>query len=45
VTIRPLRLLGDPILRTPCNPVVRFDDPPARLIADLLDTAQEPARA
>jgi peptide deformylase len=45
VTVRPLRLLGDPILRTPCDRVVRFDDALARLIADLLDTVQEPGRA
>ena len=45
MTIRPLRLLGDPVLRTPCDPVVRFDDALARLIDDLLETVQEPGRA
>jgi peptide deformylase len=45
VTVRPLRLLGDPILRTSCDPVERFDDALARLIADLLDTVAEPGRA
>jgi hypothetical protein len=25
VTVRPLRLLGDPVLRTPCDRVLRFD--------------------
>ena len=45
MTVRPLRFLGDPILRTPCDPVVRFDDALARLIADLLETVQEPGRA
>jgi peptide deformylase len=45
VTVRPLRLLGDPVLRTPCDPVVRFDDALARLVGDLLDTVQEPGRA
>jgi peptide deformylase len=45
VTVRPLRFLGDPILRTPCDPVVRFDDALARLTADLLETVQEPGRA
>jgi len=45
VTVRPLRLLGDPILRTPCYPVVRFDDALAGLIADLIDTVREPGRA
>jgi peptide deformylase len=42
---RPLRLLGDPVLRTPCDPVVRFDDALARLVIDLLDTVQVPGRA
>jgi putative hydrolase of the HAD superfamily len=45
VTVRPLRLLGDPLLRTPCDPVVRFDDALARLVTDLLDTVAEPGRA
>jgi peptide deformylase len=45
VTERPLRLLGDPVLRTPCDPVVRFDDALARLVTDLLDTVQVPGRA
>lgn len=45
MTVRPLRLLGDPILRTSCDPVERFDDALARLIADLLDTVAEPGRA
>jgi peptide deformylase len=44
MTIRPLRLLGDPVLRTPCDPVVRFDDALARLVGDLLDTVAEPGR-
>jgi peptide deformylase len=45
LTERPLRLLGDPVLRTPCDPVVRFDDALARLVTDLLDTVQVPGRA
>src|SRR5690348_6065486 len=45
MTVRPLRFLGDPVLRTPCEPVVRFDDALARLVADLLDTVAEPGRA
>jgi len=45
MTVRPLRFLGDPVLRTPCDPVVRFDDALARLVADLLDTLAEPGRA
>jgi peptide deformylase len=45
VTVRPLRLLGDPVLRTSCDRVLRFDAALARLVQDLLDTVQVPGRA
>ena len=45
MTVRPLRLLGDPVLRTPSATVTRFDAPLAYLIADLIDTVREPGRA
>jgi peptide deformylase len=45
VTVRPLRYLGDPILRTPSDQVTRFDAGLATLIEDLLDTVQQPGRA
>lgn len=45
MAVRELRLLGDPVLRTPCDLVVRFDDSLARLVHDLLETVQEPGRA
>lgn len=45
MTVRPLRLLGDPVLRTACDQVVRFDASLAQLVADLLDTVQVPGRA
>ncbi len=45
MSIRPLRYLGDPVLRTPCDAVTRFDEALAALIEDLLDTVQEPGRA
>jgi peptide deformylase len=45
MTVRPLRLLGDPVLRTPSEPVTRFDAALAQLIADLIDTVQVPGRA
>jgi peptide deformylase len=45
VSIRPLRYLGDPILRTPSDQVTRFDAGLASLIEDLLDTVQQPGRA
>ncbi|HET9899190.1 MAG TPA: peptide deformylase [Streptosporangiaceae bacterium] len=45
MSVRPLRLIGDPVLRTPADRVVRFDDALARLVTDLLDTVREPGRA
>jgi peptide deformylase len=45
MSVRPLRLLGDPVLRTPCDLVVRFDDSLAQLVTDLIDTVQVPGRA
>ena len=45
MSIRPLRHIGDPVLRTPSDRVVRFDDALAQLVADLLDTVQVPGRA
>jgi len=45
MTVRPLRLLGDPVLRTPSDLVVRFDDAIVQLVTDLLDTVQVPGRA
>src|SRR5258706_7852575 len=45
MTVRSLRLLGDPVLRTPSDPVVRFDDALAQVVTDLLDTVQVPGRA
>ena len=45
MTVRPIRLIGDPVLRTACDQVERFDDALARLVTDLLETVQEPGRA
>ena len=49
MTVRPIRLLGDPVLRTACDPVPGSvtDRSPAlaRLVDDLIDTVQEPGRA
>jgi peptide deformylase len=45
MTERPLRLLGDPLLRTPSDPVTRFDKALSRLVTDLLETVQVPGRA
>jgi peptide deformylase len=45
MTIHPIRLLGDPVLRTPCDPVTRFDDALSVLVRDLLEGVQLPGRA
>jgi peptide deformylase len=45
VTIQALRLLGDPVLRTVCDPVTRFDEATGRLVDDLLETVLLPGRA
>ena len=38
MSVTPIRLLGDPVLRTPAVPVVDFDRELSRLVADLTDT-------
>jgi peptide deformylase len=38
VTVQPIRLFGDPILRTPAEPVTVFDRELRRLVADLQET-------
>ena len=45
MTVRPIRLFGDPVLRTPAEPVVAFDDDLRALITDLEDTVRVPGRA
>ena len=40
MAVHPVRLFGDPVLRTPCDPVTVFDDRLARTVADLMDTAR-----
>ncbi|MEV0130675.1 peptide deformylase [Dactylosporangium sp. NPDC050688] len=46
MTIRPIRVLGDPVLRTPCETVTSFDAELRALVRDLLDTVTgEPGRA
>jgi peptide deformylase len=41
VAVKPIRLFGDPILRTKAAPVVDFDKELRTLVADLTDTMQE----
>jgi peptide deformylase len=45
VTIRPIRELGDPVLRTPADEVRSFDRELAALVRDLEDTVTDPGRA
>ena len=42
---RPIRLFGDPVLRTPCDAVEKFDRALIRLVADLEETVSAPGRA
>jgi peptide deformylase len=45
VTIRPIRELGDPVLRTPTDAVRSFDRELAALVRDLEETVDHPGRA
>jgi peptide deformylase len=45
VTIRPIREVGDPVLRTPADEVTSFDRELAALVRDLLETVDHPGRA
>ena len=45
MTIRPIRELGDPVLRTPADEVRSFDKELAALVRDLEDTVTDPGRA
>jgi peptide deformylase len=41
VSIKPIRLFGDPVLRTPAEPVTDFDAELRKLVKDLTDTMLE----
>jgi peptide deformylase len=45
VTVQPIRLFGDPVLRSPADPVVDFDKELRTLVADLIETMQDQAGA
>ena len=46
MTMRPIRVFGDPVLRTPAEPVTSFDAELRALVTDLMDTLLgEPGRA
>ena len=41
MTLTPIRLLGDPVLRSPVDPVVVFDKELRTLVANLIDTMND----
>jgi peptide deformylase len=41
VSIRPIRVFGDPVLRTPADPVTTFDAELRKLVKDLTDTMMD----
>lgn len=45
MTVREIRLYGDPVLRQKCAPVETIDDGIRALIDDLVDTVELPGRA
>ena len=45
MAVRPIRFFGDPILRSPCDPVEPSSERARALVEDLIDTVQEPGRA
>ncbi|CAM05103.1 peptide deformylase [Saccharopolyspora erythraea NRRL 2338] len=45
MAFREIRRFGDPVLRTPAEPVTVFDDRLRSVVADLLDTVDAPGHA
>ena len=45
MTVRPIRLFGDPVLRAPSAPIETIDDGIRALVRDLIDTVAPPGRA
>lgn len=45
MTVRPIRLFGDPVLRSPADPVRIGSEGIRELVQDLVDTVKEPGRA
>ncbi len=41
MTVTPIRLFGDPVLRSPADPVADFDKQLRKLVADLIDTMRD----
>lgn len=45
MALREIRLVGDPVLRTPCAPIATVDDAIRALVDDLLETVDDDGRA
>ena len=45
MSVRAIRQIGDPVLRTPCDPVRDFNEKLRALVADLEDSVNAPGRA
>ena len=45
MSVRPIRFFGDPILRSPCDPIEPSSERAKLLVDDLIDTVKEPGRA
>lgn len=45
MAMREIRTVGDPVLRTPCDPITEIDDRVRSLVDDLLETVNEDGRA
>jgi peptide deformylase len=45
MAIRDIRIIGDPVLRTPCDPIEAIDDSVRALVADLVETVDQEGRA
>jgi len=45
MTVRPIRLFGDPVLRATSAPIEHIDDGIRALVQDLIDTVELPGRA
>ncbi|CAN5577208.1 peptide deformylase [soil metagenome] len=45
MSVRPIRLFGDPVLRAPSAPIGEIDDGIRALVRDLIDTVELPGRA
>ncbi len=45
MTVRPIRVFGDPVLRAPSAPIDEIDDGVRALVRDLLETVELPGRA